>query len=262
MQTTTTIKTAIATTLLMVLTPAQADWCSGTWVPFVEMKLSDRVNKATDALDSLQKDLQEAATRMKLDVEANRTRLMQQIQLEKQRLYDDTSQLCRNGRDATYPLQYGTVSLQDIEQFRAQLRLNLGLYQAQDKVEQTLQQRIAEQQALGTAMSAKYNELAVLEQQARPLQGMNGTVPDAERFVQTACIAFKAGDELLDTAPTETLEELLGEVLLKEQQPGTEADVSNLLADCNSLPAPATADSRRNLPAGSAACFPVAGGKA
>ena len=243
MKTNITCRAVIATALLSVTFPAHADWCSGTWVPFVEMKLSDRVNKATDALDSLQKDLQEAATRMKLDVEANRTRLMQKIQLEKQRLYDDTSQLCRNGRDAPYPLQYGAVSLQDVEQFRAQLRLNLGLYQAQHKVEQTLQQRIAEQQALATAMSAKYNELAVLEQQARPLQGMGGTVPEAERFVQTACIAAKAGDELLETAPTETLEELLGEVLLKEQQPGTEADVSNLLADCNSLPAPVTADS-------------------
>lgn len=226
-----------------VVIPAQANWCSGTWIPFVEMKLSDRVNQAANALDDLQKDLQEAATRMKLDVEANRTRLMQQIRLEKQHLYEDTRQLCRNGRDAPYPLQYGTVSLQDVEQFRAQLRLNLGLYQAQHKVEQTLQQRIAEQQALGAAMSAKYNELAVLEQQARLLQGMNSTVPEAERFVQTACIAAKAGDELLETAPTETLEELLGEVLRKEQQPGTEADVSNLLADCNSLPAPVTADS-------------------
>lgn len=221
--------------LLLVSQPAQADWCSGTWMPFVTMKLSDRVEYATDALNTLQKDLQESATRMKLDVEANRTRLMQQIQAEKQHLSDDTRQLCRNGRDATYPLQYGAINLQDIDQFRAQLRLNLGLYQAQNKVEQTLQQRIAEQQALATAMSAKYNELAVLGQQARPLQGLNGTVPDAERFVQTACIAAKAGDELLETAPTETLEELLGEVLRKEQQPAPEADVSNLLADCNSL---------------------------
>ena len=77
---------------------------------------------------------------------------------------------------------------------------------------------------------------------------MGGTVPDAERFVQTACIAVKAGDELLATAPSETLEELLGDVLRKAQQPATEADVSNLLADCNSLPDPVTAENHPDTP--------------
>lgn len=250
----------IAAVILLANAPAQADWCNGTWVPFVTMKLSDRVTHADDALNTMQKDLQESATRLKLDVEANRTRLMQQIQLEKQRLYNDTSQLCRSGKDASYPLQYGAISLQDNDQFRAQLRLNLGLYQAQGKVEQELQQRIAKQQELTTAMSAKYNELAVLAQQAHSLQGLNGVVPDAERFVQTACIAVKAGDDLLDTVPTETLEEMLGDVLRKEQQPATEAEVESLLADCGILPQPTPAATATDKPNWFSRLFPGGGG--
>lgn len=217
---------------------AMADWCSGTWMPFVDMKLSDRVGKASTALHQTQQELQEAATRMKLDVEANRTRLMQQIQLEKQRLYGDTRNLCISSQDAVFPLPYGAINLQNVDQLHAQLRLNLGLYYAQDKVAQELQQQISSQQSLTMAMSAKYNELVVLEQQAQLLQGLNGAVPDAERFVQTACLAIQTGDKLLDTMPTKSLEAMLGEVLRQEQQPVKMIEVEKLLADCSVLPEP------------------------
>lgn len=230
------------------INPTMADWCNGTWMPFVDMKLSDQVAKASSNLQKMQQELQNAATHLKLDVEANRTRLVQQIQLEKQRLYDDTHQLCLNSQGATFPLQYGRVSLQDAAQLHAQLRLNLGLYRAQDKVDQELQQQIEKQQILVTAMSAKYNELAVLGQQAHSLQGLNGLVPDAERFVQTACLAVQAGDELLDTMPITSLEVMLGEVLRQEQQPAKVNEVERLLADCSTLPDPAPLAPRVDQP--------------
>lgn len=225
-----------------------ADWCSGTWMPFVDMKLSDRVGRASAALHQIQKELQETATRMKLDVEANRTRLMQQIQLEKQRLYGDTRNLCISSQDAVFPLQYGMVSLQNVNQLHAQLRLNLGLYYAQDKVGQELQEQISSQQSLTTAISAKYNELVVLEQQAHFLQGLNGVVPDAERFVQTACLAVQTGANLLDTVPTTSLEAMLSEVLRQEQQPVKMTEVEKLLADCSVLPKPISSAAQVDQP--------------
>ncbi|MFZ1342881.1 hypothetical protein [Thiothrix eikelboomii] len=229
--------------LLIVGQPLQADWCNGRWfgLQLLEMKLSDRVQQAADDLAAMQQTLQEAAARMRLDVEENRSRLLQRVQQDRQRLQDDTTQLCRLGVRAEYPLQYGQLFLQEEDELHAQLRLNLGLYQAQGKVERELQHRVERQQTLADDMLAKYHELSVLSQQVSPLQGFSGTVPDAQRFVQTACLAFKAGDELLETAPAESLEEMLGTVLQQEQQVARENQVARLLVNCSDLPEPVDA---------------------
>lgn len=231
----------LLSTLLLTSSPniGLADWCSGYWVAgFFEMKLSDRVEKASNALQNNQSKLQNAITRMRLDTESNFKRLQQHTQQQQTRLYEDTLAICFDTQSEQFPIHYAGASLQDLEQAKAQLRLNLGLYQAYDAVGKQLKKRIEQQKQLSHSMSSKFHELSVLTQQMTSVRGFEGTVPQAKRFVQTACLAIESGEALLAAMPVDTLEEMMAAQLTKEQKPANEQQVTSLLDDCKSLARP------------------------
>jgi len=213
--------------------PAAAGWCEGSKYFLMDMSMSERVEKAGDALQDAMRRLSAKAGKLKLDMQTEAERTRQELERQYADLTTETEELCQNGKQGSYPVRYHNIELQNASELRARLRLNLDLLQAQRAAATETASQKDKMQKLAVAMLHKHSTLSVLLKQLEAESGMNASPRFASQFVQSACIAVNESEQLLKKARLRGVDELLAEkILQRSTDHATEEELDNFMKSC------------------------------
>lgn len=229
-----TIKIVLSTLCLLHAQAGHADWCDGRKFMVMAMPMSERVLKAGESLQQLQQSLTEEAGRLQLDIKQNSLSVKNALSVELNLLKRQTAGLCRQGQSGNFPLQYQGLPLADHLEFRAQILLNLNLLTAQqaasddvDKMQEDIAQAVK-------VMQQKSRELKLLIKHHAVQVEMADKPGYNRQFLQAACMAAEASEDMLSSLKTVSLDTLLAKKIqqLREQKSTDDMKLERFLATC------------------------------